>query len=804
MERRMEEPNRTPHDDPRAPLNNPQQVPLTQDGTPAPFIAPASITYLQRLAGNRAVAGHLGVPIQRQVLTASGSVDDFVALGDPEVIVTKLAEAPLAERQYLTAQPDGSARLEAAIGSSLRPIAQRILSGAASATVPSLDEATWFRCDRAIHANDRAKAFQVLIAYLSGRGLINNASGWSYVARSDEGEGVTNFQWVEDPATHERRATSPTVEIYDPAFQDVAWLYSTVMHENVHVQQVRAGAPGSEFDAAGEQRPEFVARDEVLAYLWEIEHSEGTGLSGTANAAGNASSTSVWRTNVMHMQEVARRLTTEFNSMTPGLQASLRTRYDAAQQKVRDFDLGVPQQSVDDARQTVQESSRQIQQLLDTRTPENEREVDAQIDAIRRRRAGAMAIVALTDNPLIEVVEPGDPGVYRVPTVDAEGRVRYLHGGLQVAWHLAQASTSAYSLGETLSAGGEMTVAGTAIQGRVHPFPPDVDFDEHIHVVANTRQEAGRMAAERLVANIRRISGGPVPGSSQVEFRHLLTFPEGGRGIRMSLDDINSGDAVATLGRAIANLAGGNMNTFWRGYVVDDPAHPEERRFTTVTKVVFVSATKPDGTELMATSGSADFNLAYLEVPDEIPRTSLAEFATAMRSAAVEQADRGNWLKAAKRAYNYFSTIGDLAGMSALEPVFSQPQTNIEQYATVIDAIQNALELTDMGVRQPRTRIISRDEALNQVERAAAMVEQRLPAVPGRTSPEAIARDLRELATRFEARDSHGNLKPDPGLAALFGREATAIRELINVGVQSRVEPIIDRLRLECRVETTP
>ena len=496
-----------------------------------------------------------------------------------------------------------------------------------------------------------------------------------------------------------------------------------------------------------------------------------------------------------HMQDLAKRLTNEFNRMTPALQDSFRTRYDRAQQLVRNFDLGVPQLSVEDARKTVQESSQKIQDLLAKRRSDNAAEIDAQVEEIRRKRSEAMAIVTLTDNPLIEVVEPGDPGVYRVPTVDASGRVQYLHAGLQVAWHLAQSSTSVYTLGQAIGAGGQMAVAGTAIQGRIHPFPPDVDFDEHLHVVAETRPKAGRMAAERIIAAIRKISGGPTPGRNDLEFRSLLTFPNGGRGIKMSLGEVLAGDAVTKLGAAIAALNGGNLNTFWRGYVVDDPTHPEEKRFTPVTRVVFVSANKEDGTELLASGGNADFNLAFLDDPGEIPATSLAQFAAAMAAAAIQQADRGQWLKAAKRAFNYCSTIGDLAGMNELQPVFSMPQTRVEQFATVIDGIQTALEDTDLGVKQPRTRIITRDQARRQVERVAATVETSLPRVPGKTSPEVIARDLRELATRLESRDQHGNLKQNAGLAALFGREAVAIRELINVGVEAQVRPVIDRLR---------
>ena len=733
--------------------------------------------------------------VQRQGPNASGNAESFAGLGDPERIVAALAAAPPGERQYLAADPAGMKRLQEAIGPDLWPIAQRILTGAPSASAPSIDEATWFRCDRAIKAEKRAEALRVLIATLAARGIVSTAQGWTYVVRADAGEAVTRWTWEEDPETHIRRATDLRVEIYDPAFANVSWLLSSVLHENVHVSQARAGAPGEEFGADGKLRPEFRARNEVQAYLYEIEHAAGTGLTGSSNAAGNQTSVERWRTNVTHMNELAKRLKDQFNEMTRPLQDSFRTRYDRAQQLVRNFDLGVPQLSVEDARRTVQESSQKIQELLARRRSDNAAEIDAQVEEIRRKRSEAMAIVTLTDNPLIEVVQPGDPGVYRVPTVDASGRVQYLHAGLQVAWHIAQSSTSVYGLGRAIGAGGQMAVAGTAVQGRVHPFPPDIDFDEHVNVVAETRMQAGRMAAQRIIDAIRKISGGPTPGRNDLEFRSLGSYPTAGTGIKMALGEVLGGAAVAKLGAAIAALNGGNLNTYWRGYVVDDPAHPEEKRFTPVTRVVLVSAKKADGTELLTPGTHSDFNFAFLDDPGEIPATSLAEFAAKMAAEAIRQADFKQWLKAAKRAFNYFSTIGDLAGMNELQPVFSMPQTRVEQFATVLDGIGSVLGDRKHPRTEPRTRIISLDEARRQVERVAATVETTLPRVPQMDTPEAIARDLRNLATRLESRDQRGNLKQNFGLAGLFGSQAFSIRQVINAGVEAQVKPVIERIK---------
>ena len=639
-----------------------------------------------------------------------------------------------------------------------------------STAVPSIDEATHSQAETAIASGDCAQALQAVLATLVDRGQINaSLANWSYVARSDRGEGVTNFTWVEDPDTHERRARAPvTVQIFTPACKDVGWLFSTVMHEYVHVLQVLAGAPASEFGPKGAQGPEFVARDEVEAYLWEIEHALGSGL---INNPGQ-------------MQDVGRRLTTQFLRMTPALQAIYQVRYDAAQRRVLAAVAHRPGMSIEEARRIVQESSREIAELLRMR-PGNEAVIDSRIEEIRRRRAAAMIEVALVDNPVIQVVRPGDPGTYRVPTVDGEGRVRYLHGGIQVAWHMAATSTSAYSLGEGIGAGGDMAIAGTAIQGRVHPFPPDIDFDEHIHVVADTKREAGMIAAGRIIASIRRISGGPVPGRTDIEFRHLLTFPSGGRGIRMSLGEVLGGGALSRLGRAISMLNGGNINTFWRGMLADG-------RFTNVTRVIFISANRRDGTPLITMGGSAEFNLAFLDDPGELPSTNLAQFAWDMCCDAVRRADVGSWLKAGKRAYNYFSTTGDMAHMRALEPVFLLPETEAEQYATVIDSIQLALVTRDMGVRQARTRILTVDEAQHQVEEVARTVETILPDSGSSPNPAAIARELRNLARELRPRNARGQLAQDDILAGEFGAQADAIRKHIDTGVRDQVQPIID------------
>jgi hypothetical protein len=697
-------------------------------------------------------------------------LQQYLDLKDPAEILDMLARAPQSERLHLLTAPMGREQLLAAVGILHWPVALAIMEGAPSWQVPSLDTATVYLTGRAIENQHRDVALATMLVPLHRRSIIDPGQAVvTYVGGAHAEDACTLWRWVEDPATHARRAARPArIEVYDKAFAGVGWLFSTVMHEHVHVLQVLYGFPASEFDKQGQQRPEFVARDEVESYLWEIEHAAGTGLIRDA----------------VQMGDLGRRLTAHFTAMTKDLKERYLLRFQAAQTIVARAVAGVPQLGIDDARRELSRTSREIADLLSRRRG-REATVDAQIEQLRRRRATALALVTLVDNPALQVVRPGDPGTYRVASPDAAGGVRYLYGGVSVGWHLAPASTSAYTLGGALGVGGQMAVAGTAIQGRVHPFPPDVDFDEHLHIVAETRQEAARQAAGKIIDGILRISGGPVPGRDDIEFRHLVAYPNGGKSTAMSLNELNRRAAVPRLAHLIATLNGGNLNTFWRGFLADG-------RFLNLTRVVFVTAQRQDGTPLLTAGGNADFNLAYLADPATIPVTPLAGFAWEMCCDARRRARQGSWLKAAKRAYNYFSTIGDVAHMTALEPVFIRPEAKMEMYASVVEGLRYALLRWDRDTLEPRTRILSATMAREQAEEVAQQVLELLPDVGGGRSPEAIAKELREIAGEFRARDKWDNLMQDPALAQRLQAVLKHIRSQVSASLRDQVRPVIE------------
>lgn len=286
------------------------------------------------------------------------------------------------------------------------------------------------------------------------------------------------------------------------------------------------------------------------------------------------------------------------------------------------------------------------------------------------------------------------------------------------------------------------------------------------------------MVASRLVQGVRRISGGPRPGRTDLEFRHLVAYPgAGGRKTSMSLGAILRADAVRTLAGAIERLNGGNLNTFWRGFLADG-------RFTNITRVVYISAETRTGRPLLTAGGNQDLNLAYLDDPGAVPTTALGEFAHAMCCAGREKAAAGHWLKAAKRAYNYFSTVGDLAHMAALEPVFQRPEAELEMYATVVEAMQYVLQERDFKIPEPRTRILTVEEARRQLDTVAVRIDRELPDV---------ASELRAVAERLRARDGRGNLAQAPLLAARLRTATTGIRSYISDALRDQVRPVIEQ-----------
>ncbi len=711
----------------------------------------------------------------RDLLTTTG--------GDPDLILLALAEASDAERSALLADATLLAGLERAIGATLWPTALAILNNAQSATTPSLKARTVFLADRHIQSGRFQDALHVIVSELQAGGLINGTlCGFTYVRQTGQGEGATFFPDYTVVDGRQVPTGASDVEIYDPAFVNVPWLYSTIMHEYVHVLQQQQAHP------VGTMRePDFMARMEVEAYLWEIEHARGSGVIVSRQ----------------QMAEIGRRLRDHYLLLSAANQARYRDRYDAAQARVAEAQQGLlPANltySVDEARRELQAASRELSELIRRRegAPDDERrEIDRQIAEIERRRTAVLVEVMLADNPNVQIVDPVQ-GIYRVPVVDGQGIVQYLYGSIVVAWHIAAVSPAVFSIGARISANDRpgvttrLATAGTGVQGRVNPFPGDIDFVEEIDIVADSAAAGGESLALTIIDFVQRSQTQP-----DFEFLRMILFyrprtePTNSEAW-FAADILAAGRNPVVLRRFGSKLTHVRaINSFWRAFV--------DGRFIDITKVLNVHAMTAAGDELFATeSRNAGYNLAYLDQPAQIPASNLGEFAAAMREDARRLADAGNWLKAAKRAYNYFTVTGNLEAIRQLEPVFRTDEAMVSQQSAALEAVAGAL----LPARDPRgrrsrrgfpSRILPADEARSQLERVAAVIEHSLPTVgtPPR-SPAAIATALRRAAARCRG-DATGLLRPDVALSDEINTLFQETKALINQGVAGVVEPVIN------------
>jgi hypothetical protein len=700
---------------------------------------------------------------------------------DPHLILATLAEATEAEKTAVLADPATMGAIQAAVGPSLWPIAQRILNNGPSETVPSLTEGTVFLADRHISLGRFQDALHVIVRELQARGVINgNLATFTYIRETSQGEGAAFFPDYEEENGRSVPTSQSDVEIYDPAFTNVPWLYSTIMHEYVHVLQQQEVVTTAERRA-----PDAAARAEVEAYLWEIEHAVGSGIIRSP----------------AQMQRVGQRLTDHFNALQPATRDTYRARYEAAMTRVNEVSQGILPvdftYSIEDARQQVQEASRHLAELVrqrETASDDEREEIDRQIAEVERNRSEALVEVVLAENPNVQIVDRAR-GIYRVPVVDGQGHVQYLYGGILVAWHIAEVAPETFSIGVNIrersgqpNVASDIGVAGTGVQGRINPYPGDIDFVEQIEITAEDEVAAGTSLAEAVIDFVRRNLE-----SEEYEFLYMwFSYRTTRRGRTIvashtwSRNDIMAAARSRHVRRRLARqlttaLA---INTFWRGWV--------QGRFIDFTKVINARAiSSATGEELFATEGrAAAYNVAFLERPAELPASNLGQFADSMRQDAIRRANAQEWLKAAKRAYNYFTVIGNLEAMAQLQPVFRTTQTMVSQQTSVMEAIARAL-LPSRNRGHP-TRILQVTAARDQLNRAADIV-QTLPAAGNISpTPAEIAVQLRSLVSRLDGDDS-GLLAPNLAQSDELNNLLKATKKHINEGIREVVERIINQ-----------
>jgi hypothetical protein len=199
---------------------------------------------------------------------------------------------------------------------------------AQSRATPMLSQDAYNKVQNHIRAGRFAAALEVAVSDLVRSGRMNpSLYNIRYVAAGGHGEGLTTTNYHRDPATGNYIPDGPSeVEIYTPAFSSVQWLVSSIMHEYQHVLQHQRMRTRTEItDPTGEHNE----AGEVDAYLWEIEHSDETGMAAQPR----------------NIRNTFGRLRDHYDALgaiNPARQATFRLRYEAARQFVNDLEEAPP------------------------------------------------------------------------------------------------------------------------------------------------------------------------------------------------------------------------------------------------------------------------------------------------------------------------------------------------------------------------------------------------------------------------------------------------------------------------------
>ncbi|PSM47179.1 hypothetical protein C7Y66_21110 [Chroococcidiopsis sp. CCALA 051] len=479
------------------------------------------------------------------------------------------------------------------------------------------------------------------------------------------------------------------------------------------------------------------------------------------------------------------------------------------------------------AREEVQEISKKIARKLRNlelpNLPDDEREqLEEEIAQLQRQRRLPLEEVVREAQPDADIDDSDrDKGIYAIALGQS---LQIFYGTSFVIWNLAPVSESVDTIREDIASKPDnlqlppvvnidtlLGLGGSGIQGRVQPYPGDIDFSERFEIEAPTSESAARAAADTIVEFVRRTRNNP---NFEFQKLYISTLEDGRVENRpkrtLSFDELVSGSKYDKLVAALQKLdpvtrGKGNVNTFWRAKVDGD-------RFIDITKILNITAKNSTGEEVFFSTretiwdedlllsqviseednffstriSGAEYQSAYFDNPREIPAEKLSAYTKIIREAALDLTDGRNpkYLKAAKRAFNYFLAIGNIAAMEAVQPIFVRPEARVNQEVAVMEAIKSALD--DDPIDGFQTRILTVVEARTMLNNAAQTIEDSLSAAN-------IAAQLRQLATDLPGNPS--DLLPQDQDGTLSTTLAGLIKEtknLINNGLQEDVRRIIN------------
>ena len=241
--------------------------------------------------------------------------------------------------------------------------------------------------------------------------------------------------------------------------------------------------------------------------------------------------------------------------------------------------------------------------------------------------------------------------------------------------------------------------------------------------------------------------------------------------------------------RQLARIDGGRLNSDWRALVLGG-------RFVMVGKFFSIHALSSTTNKPLFTTQllGTEYQQAFFgaERPPAVRYQKLGEYASLMRQLALKEVKRKNYLKATKRAFNYFRSIGDLEAMAEISNIFSQPEARIIQQSAIVGAISTALD--------PATpsRILPAAIARDQLLKTAMVIRADLPIVPGGNLDHRLqaAGMLHAIASDIRGRQSDpaGIVEPDEALAQRLDK---LMEETIKPVVRARLKDRVDAIFLK-------
>lgn len=412
-------------------------------------------------------------------------------------------------------------------------------------------------------------------------------------------------------------------------------------------------------------------------------------------------------------------------------------------------------------------------------------------------------------------IEPGDnPKINTILVRDEQ----LFYGTGVVAWNLDLVSDSVHQIGEDIRSKPEnadipanttittaLGLGGSAAQGRVQPYPGDIDFSDTYQVRSTNATFAARAVANTIIEFVERNRDNP-----DFEFTNIvISLPKKEDGsISYSYQQLVDPDNYDVIVDLIKNLnpERGNINTFWRAIVDGENGR---KRFIEISKILNITAQKNSSNELLfatkqtidkelvnATSFSeqqdffltrvsgAEYQTAFIQEPEIIPDEKLSDYAITMRTSALQQFRKGKYLKAAKRSFNYLLSIGNIDGVQYVENsrIFTSRGARANQEVSVMEAIKSAL-----NPENPATQILIVDEASIMLNNSANAIQNSFGTNPTRD----IVSDLQTLSSNLPSNSNNNFLGQDESKSNKLGQIVGQTQRLINKSLQQPVTQLI-------------